>query len=128
MWALPFRFSSSDFIYITKLLDAYYMPCPLIFLDLITLIIFNEDNKLQGSSFCNYFQSPVTSSVLGPRMHPTLNLYPFSHFAKFNCIVFIFFSSTASTSSTFTYCTISLEYGQWSTERIETDFVNICEN
>jgi len=64
------------------LLSPIHATCPahLIFLDLITRIVFGEEYRSQNSSLCNLLHSPVTSSVLGPSIfHGTLfsnNLSP----------------------------------------------------
>jgi len=43
-----------------------YVPHPVTLLELITLIIFGEEYILQASSLCNFLQSSITSSLLGP--------------------------------------------------------------
>jgi hypothetical protein len=41
-------------------------PTHLIVLDLIALMLFDEDYTSRSSSLCNFLQSPVYSSLLGP--------------------------------------------------------------
>jgi len=50
------------------LLSSIRATCPahLILLDLITRVIFGEENRSLSSSLCNLLYSPVTSSLLGP--------------------------------------------------------------
>jgi hypothetical protein len=56
------------------LISSMYATCPAhhILLDLITIIIFGEHNKLQNSSLFNYLQLPITSSLPGPNIHRTM--------------------------------------------------------
>jgi hypothetical protein len=67
-WSVSFRFP-------TKTLHAFlvsptHATCPthLIFLDLITQTISNEQHRTLSSSLCSFLHSPVTSSVLDPQM------------------------------------------------------------
>jgi len=48
--ALPFKHSNQNFVRISQLPHACYVPAHLILLDLITLIIFDEAQKLRSSS------------------------------------------------------------------------------
>jgi hypothetical protein len=47
---------------------ACYTPGHLIFLDLITRIIFGDEDRSWNSSSCSLLHSPVTSSLLGPNI------------------------------------------------------------
>jgi hypothetical protein len=61
-WTLPFRFS--DQIVLTFKISScllHALPTPS-FLNLITIIIFGEEWKLQNSSLYNFLQLPVASS------------------------------------------------------------------
>jgi hypothetical protein len=65
-WSLPFRFSDQNFVRISHLSRACYIPTHLILIDFVTLIIFGEEYKLWSSSLCSLLQPPATSSFLDP--------------------------------------------------------------
>jgi hypothetical protein len=81
-WSLPFRFSNQNFTCISHHSNAWYVPAPLILLDLITLIIFGEAFKLQISSLCSLLQPHTTTFLLDPNVlrstlfSSTFNPYP----------------------------------------------------
>jgi hypothetical protein len=47
-------------------------PIHLIVLDLIALMLFDKDYKSGSSSLCNFLQSPVYSSAVGPLQEPPI--------------------------------------------------------
>jgi len=57
-WSFPFRFSNQNIVWISPLSHAFYTPAHLIFLDLITLLIF-EVYKLWSYSLCSVLQPPA---------------------------------------------------------------------
>ena len=66
-WSLSLRFPHQNLVYTSPLPIRATYPAHLIFLDLITRIIFGEDRSL-SSSLCSFLHSPVISSLLGPNV------------------------------------------------------------
>jgi len=63
--SLPFRFPDQNFVFISHISHACYMPHPSV-LDLLALITFCEEYKLCSSSLYSPLQPSATSSLLGP--------------------------------------------------------------
>jgi hypothetical protein len=78
-----FRFSYQ--IFLCSSLGSIRAACPvhLIFLGSTILIISGEEYKLSSSSFCNFLQPPVSSSLFGPNIplsarSQTLSVYEYA--------------------------------------------------
>jgi len=65
--SLPFEFYDRNFVCISHLSHACYIPW-LILLGFITLMISDEEYKLRSSSLCSILQPPAASSILGPNI------------------------------------------------------------
>jgi hypothetical protein len=71
----------------TKILDVFFISSCMLHgyltvLVSITITIFDEAYKLEGSSLCSLLQSPATSSLLGPWAHYVRKL-PMSHIVTY---------------------------------------------
>jgi hypothetical protein len=62
-------------VFLTKILDGFLISpvrtvdlTQMTFLDLITCIMFDEENKLRKSSLCSYLQHSVTFCLLRPNI------------------------------------------------------------
>ena len=64
-WSLALRFPHQNPVWTCPVFHTYYVPCPLILLDLITRIIIGEVWKSLSSSSCSFLHSPLTSSPFG---------------------------------------------------------------
>jgi hypothetical protein len=78
-WSLSFRFSDQNFAFLILQIRTTGATYHIVFY-FITLIVFGEACKSQGSSSCSLLQSPATSSRSGLNIHlntlfsSTLNL------------------------------------------------------
>jgi hypothetical protein len=61
-------------VYTSSLPHTCYTPTHLILLELITQTIFGEQYRSLSSSLCSFLHSPVTLSLLGPK----ISLAPYS--------------------------------------------------
>jgi len=66
--SLSLRFPRQNSACTSPLLISAACPACLILLDWITRTILGDEYKSLSSSLCNFLQSPVTSSVLGPNI------------------------------------------------------------
>jgi hypothetical protein len=64
-WIFPPSFPTNIFYAVSICPMRATWPAHLILLDLITLIVIDEANKLRSSSLCSVLQPPATSSLLG---------------------------------------------------------------
>jgi hypothetical protein len=74
-WDSAFRFFHQNPPCTSPLPHTYHMPLHVIIFYLITRIIFDEEEKPQSFSLCNFLQSPVISPSLRPKyvsQHPVL--------------------------------------------------------
>ena len=65
-WSLSLRFPHQNLVYTSPLPTRARFTAHLIFLDLITRIIFGEEDRSLSSSLCSFLHSSVISSLLGP--------------------------------------------------------------
>ena len=68
MWSLSLRFSHQNLVYISALLHSATCPAHLLLLDLITRIMFGEEDRSLSTSLCSLLHSPVSSSLSGPHV------------------------------------------------------------
>ena len=67
-WSLSLGFPHQNPVYISPRPYTCFMPAHLILLDMITRIILNEGYRSLSSVLCSFLHSPVSSSLLDPKM------------------------------------------------------------